>query len=119
MSVDTIDAFVEWIDEQEELKGWTDYRLAKEAGISTSILSRARNDGVVPKWEVCVAIAEALNVPPVLAFRKAGLLPADPNIDDTIEQILHETKDLNDQDQNEVLAFIRMKNNLRQQRKKK
>lgn len=79
MPTDNIDIFVEWLDTQESLKGWTDYRLAKEANISFSVLSRARNDGVLPKWDACVAIAGALKVSPITVFRAAGLLPPGPD----------------------------------------
>lgn len=73
MPIDT-DTFSKWLNEQEDIKRWTDYRLATVAKLSPSVISRARS-GTMPKWEACVALATALNVSPVTAFRKAGLLP--------------------------------------------
>ena len=59
--------------------GHTDYRLAKIAGISPSVISRLRAGGR-PGWEVCYALAGAMGLPPEQLFRAAGLLPSRPEI---------------------------------------
>ena len=69
--------FAEWLDEQLQPRNWSDYRLAKEAGVSHSVISKARA-GVPPRWEACYKIATALNVLPESVFRAAGLLPPSP-----------------------------------------
>jgi transcriptional regulator with XRE-family HTH domain len=74
MSPDKTEKFIQWLDEQEQNRGWSDYRLAKEAGVNPSVLSKARS-GVIPKWDACIAIAQALRVSPITVFRAAGLLP--------------------------------------------
>ena len=51
-------------------------------------------------------------------MRKAGLLPPYPKIDKEIEQILDEVAKLPKRDQEEVLAFIRIKRRLREKRNK-
>ena len=66
---------------------------------------------------LCLSIANALELPPESIFRKAGLLPPNPDVDEEIEQILHEVEKLPKSDQEEVLAFIRMKRNLRKKGK--
>ncbi len=66
--------FIEWLDEQLKQLGWNDHQLARRAGISHSVVSKART-GITPKWEACVAIAAALNLPAETVFRRAGLLP--------------------------------------------
>ena len=66
--------FILWLDEELSSRNWSDYRLAKHAGISHSVLSKARS-GTLPKWDACLAIAKALGFNPVLIFEKAGLLP--------------------------------------------
>ncbi|RPI95404.1 MAG: XRE family transcriptional regulator [Chloroflexi bacterium] len=93
--------------------------LARRIGVSHPTIIDLVTYGKKPSFDTTLALAKWLDEPPVNVLREAGLLPPQPNIDEMIEQILHETQDLNDQDQQEVLAFIRMKNNLRQQRKKK
>jgi transcriptional regulator with XRE-family HTH domain len=76
MSLQTKDAFIEWLDEMEDQRGWTDYRLSMETGLSSSVFSKARQ-GILPKWEALMRIAEAFHISPITAFRKAGLLPPD------------------------------------------
>ena len=73
--------FIEWLNEKERSKNWSDYELSKRAGISHSVLSRARS-GILPKWDACESIANALDVSPILVFRMAGLLP--PGLPDEV-----------------------------------
>jgi transcriptional regulator with XRE-family HTH domain len=74
MSQQRVDEFISWLDALEDAKGWTDYRLAQETKLSSSVFSKARQ-GILPKWDALVRIAEAFDVSPITAFRKAGLLP--------------------------------------------
>ncbi len=92
--------------------------LARKIGVSHPTIVEFVTYGKKPSFDTTLALAKWLGEPSVTVLREAGLLPPEPNVDEMIEQILHETQDLNDQDQQEVLAFIRMKNNLRQRRKK-
>jgi hypothetical protein len=89
MIEDKLEKFLKWIEGEEAKKGWTDYRLAKEAKISTSVLSKARNEGLMPKWDACVAIANALDVSPITAFRMASLLPPGPDEEVSLEDWGH------------------------------
>ena len=74
MTFERQEVFIVWLDQMLSEREWSDYQLAKKAGISHSNISKARS-GIPPKWDVCVAIANALNVSPITVFRKAGLLP--------------------------------------------
>jgi len=71
--------FIVWVDEVEGELGWTDNKWTTKANISASVLNNARNKGIIPKWEACVALATAANRSPITAFRKAGLLPSGPD----------------------------------------
>ena len=66
--------------------------------------------------ELATSIAKGLNIKPDIVFRAAGLLPPAINMDEEMEQILHEVAQLPKADKEEILAFIRMKNNLRKKR---
>ena len=93
--------FIEWLDEMIATRNWSDNQLAKEAGISHSVISKARS-GVLPKWDACEAISAALNVSPVLVFRKAGLLPPGPSDEVAFEDWKYILDQLDPRDQ-EVL----------------
>jgi transcriptional regulator with XRE-family HTH domain len=109
MSKDKIESFIKWLDEQESRKDWTDYRLAKEANISFSVLSKARNNGVLPKWDACVAIANALKVSPITVFRVVGLLP--PGSEDKVkyEDLEDMLEKLPAEDVEEIKSIAEMK----------
>jgi len=64
-----------------------------------------------------VRISAVFGYPPEYLSRLAGQLPPAINIDEEMEQILHEIAKLNKADQREVLAYIRMKRNLREKNK--
>ncbi|HAR45413.1 MAG TPA: hypothetical protein DCS05_04340 [Nitrospiraceae bacterium] len=93
MAVDQTEVFISWLDGEEKKKNWTDYELAKSAGISHSVISRARQ-GILPKWEACEKIANAFGVPPILAYQKAGLLDTDPNTDPWVEEQKYKLKQI-------------------------
>lgn len=111
--------FADWLREQMKIRDWSQADLARASHISPTqiarILSRERNVGN----DAIIAIARALQLPPEQVYRAAGILPPAPEINELIEQIIHETQTLPENDQQEILAFIRMKNNLRKQRIKK
>ena len=66
--------FTVWLNHQLRMRGWSDYHLARLAGISPSVFSKARS-GSLPRWDACVKIADALDLPAEYVFRQAGLLP--------------------------------------------
>lgn len=110
--------FSDWLREQIELRDWSQADLARASHISPTqiarILSRERNVGN----EAVIAIAFAFKLPPEQVYRAAGILPPATETTELIEQMIHDVKDLPEQDQQEILAFIRMKQNFRQRRKK-
>lgn len=116
--MNTVD-FSLWLQEQIDDKGWKPTDLARRSHISDAAVSRILKGERKADVETLSSFAHALKLPPEQVYRAAGILPPAHELDELVEQIIHETTDLPEQDQQEVLAFIRMKNNLRAQRKKK
>lgn len=100
--------FVEWLDAKERELGISDYEIAKRGSFSHSVLSRARS-GIPPKWDVCVSIAEVLNVSPVTVFRKAGLLPPGPDDEIKYEDWKFLLDQMNPDDEAELRQIAEMK----------
>jgi transcriptional regulator with XRE-family HTH domain len=96
MTSEKID-FIEWLDEMRASRNWSDNQLAKTARISHSVISKARQ-GTLPKWDALVQIAEAFGVSPVLAFRKAGLLPPEQEDQAKFEDWKYLLEGLSDRD---------------------
>lgn len=99
--------FIEWLDHELDERNWNDFQLSRQAGISHSVISKARS-GIPPKWEACEAIAMALKLPVELVFRKAGLLnPLDE--DPGFEEWKHVLALLPERDRYELLKIARLK----------
>lgn len=84
MTLEITEAFLAWLDKQLAENHLTDTQLANKAGISHSVISKARK-GTLPKWDACLAIAKALRVPEYEVFRVAGLLPTPSGYDAQME----------------------------------
>lgn len=100
--------FVQWLDEELAQRGWSDHQLARRAGLSHSVISRARS-GVNPKWEACEALAMALELPPEIVFRKAGLLAPLHGEAGELEEWRYLLAQLPERDRYELLLIARLK----------
>jgi transcriptional regulator with XRE-family HTH domain len=103
--------FAEWLQDQLNQRGLTQTDLARRTGIGNSQISRIvrMERGVGP--ESAKAIARAFGIKPEVVFRKAGLLPPAPEQpteqSPDILEMIRLYNDLEDADQQEVLAIIR------------
>ncbi len=89
MNKNEIDKFFQWLDKHLLLRNMKYHRLAKEAGITHTVFTKAKA-GHLPKWDACVAIAKVFDVDPVEVFRAASLLPELPPEDAEFEQMRYE-----------------------------
>ena len=87
MTEDKAAVFVKWLDSILAEYNLTDSQLASKASISHTNFSKARNQGVVPRWDICLKIARALRIDPVEVFYAAGLLPLPPDADQDFERL--------------------------------
>jgi transcriptional regulator with XRE-family HTH domain len=103
--------FFQWLDARLHDADLTDYALAQKAGITHSVISRARSGQQGIGYEAGVAIAQALDLPPEIVLRKLELLPpAGPNRRSVlIDEMLSVFPDLSDADQEELLQLARLK----------
>ncbi|MEW5873415.1 MAG: hypothetical protein AB1894_29410 [Chloroflexota bacterium] len=111
-----VEDFLAWLDGELALRGWNDFQLSQQAGVSHSMLSRARR-GALPGWDGCEAIASALDVPAELVFRLAGLLPELPDEDGGFEQWRYLLVQLSEEDRQELLQIARLKLERQERRK--
>jgi len=69
--------FTEWLNEKIQSSGLSQAQIARRGKISPASVSNAMDiNGSPVGWDVCYGIAQALGEPPILVFRKAGLLPS-------------------------------------------
>lgn len=105
--------FSEWLQTELDRREWRPTELAKKSEISDGAISRFLRGERKPDPESLVSIAKAFRLPPEQVFRAAGMLPPSVQLDELTEQIIYDAHDLTRQEKEELLAFIRMKKNLR------
>lgn len=66
--------FGSWLQKQREDRGWTQSDLGRKSGKDRAVINKIESGGALPAVETFVALAEALNVSPLLLLRQAGLL---------------------------------------------
>jgi len=101
-------SFIDWLDGQLIARNWSDHKLARRAGISHSVISKARH-GTPPKWDACMAIAAALDLPPEHVFRHAGLLQPLPDEEGELEEWRHMLARLPKKERYELMQIARLK----------
>ncbi len=89
MNQNEIEKFFQWLDEKLSPYNMKYHQLAKKAGISHSVFTKAKA-GHLPKWDACMAIAKVLDIDPVEVFRAASLLSELPPQDAEFEQMRFE-----------------------------
>lgn len=99
--------FNDWLKDQMRIRGWRLMDLARAANVAPSSVTRVVSEGKPPGPDVCTALAHALDIPPALVFRKAGLLPEMP---DETQQLAPELiavfTSLSEADQKQVVDYI-------------
>ena len=99
-----------------EKRNWKPADLAKRAGVDSGLLSRILNGERNAGPDTCTSIAQALNVPPEVVFRKAGILPSKPNRNTFMDELEFIFNSLPDNDREEILEIARMKLSLKERR---
>lgn len=111
--MDNISTFADWLVLEMGERDWSQSDLARAASVTPTAISDIIKRRREPGPSLCQGIAAAFELPLEIVYRKAGLLPPKPEVDEQIDEILHEAAQLTPAEREELLAFIRMKRNLR------
>ena len=99
--------FTGWLQDELNRRGWDQAELARRADVAQSHLSRVMSQLRNPGPDFCRAIARAFRVPPEDVFRRAGLLPPEPEMKATYREALHLFAQLPEELQRMVLVQMR------------
>lgn len=110
-------AFAKWLNEELEVRSWSQSELARRSGLGRAIISKALMGDTNPQPDTLSAIARALSVPPESVFRVAGLLPGAPPISEDMEEAIHILQQMDADDVRESVAILRAKLEHKQQNK--
>lgn len=108
LMVDRI-TFGEWLQRQREDRGWTQAEFARRSGKDRAVISKIESGGALPAVETFIAMAEALDVSPMLLFRKSGLLPDIPEDKVRLEDWETLLSDMHPDDIEEIRAVATLK----------
>jgi transcriptional regulator with XRE-family HTH domain len=99
--------FAEWLHTEMNQRGFGPADIAERADISAPTISRILGTSRRPGPDACVAIAQALRLPPELVFRKAGLLPERTDPAPAVTEIVYLFNQLDQAAQEEALVMMR------------
>lgn len=101
--------FAAWLTNELEAQGWSRSDLARATGLHKGSISNVLNGQRQPSVDFVLAVARALKVSPEDLYRRAGLLPAKPDL--AASPVLNEALDLlrrlSPDKQQEVINYAR------------
>lgn len=102
---------LEWIDEEAPKRGlYNDRMICKAAGLTPSVLSKARSGYQPIGWEACLKIADAFSVPQQVTLVLGGHIdPPKNNWSHETEELLSLFANMDAKDREEIMLLIRHK----------
>ncbi len=107
----------EWLQKNMDERNWGVRETARRAHVSHPTISDVLNGGAV-SFDTCRALAKLFGVKVDFVLRLAGLLEPVQDSSETIEEIVNMTMELPEDDQEEVLQFIKMRIRIAEERGK-
>lgn len=99
--------FSKWLIEQVEGRGWSYAELARRADLSGATISLVVNEQKNPGTDFCAGVARALDLPPETVFRRAGLLPPEPDLTSRAKIAMHLFRSLPLHEQESLIVQMR------------
>ncbi len=102
------DKFRVWLSNELKAQRWSQRELARQSGVSQTLISQTLSGEVTPSADFCIKIAQALGEPPEKVLRLAGILPPSASEDDpTFTELTDLARTLTPKQRREVLHYIR------------
>lgn len=105
VSVDN--GFTRWLEEELNARNWRPADLARAADLPQPTVGNILNGNREIGAKVAVAVAQALDIPADLVFRKAGLLPdaPGPERDPSFQEIIEIMRNMTEDERREIVAY--------------
>jgi transcriptional regulator with XRE-family HTH domain len=81
--------FVEWLQREMNKRGWSQSDCARAANLNRAVINKLLNGKCRPQPVTLTAIARAFKIPVETAYRAAGLLPPNSDMDDTSAEVMY------------------------------
>jgi transcriptional regulator with XRE-family HTH domain len=89
-------SFSNWLIEQMQERDWSQADLARRTSLSRQAIANYVS-GRIPDEKALHQISRAFKLSPILVFRAAGLLPAEPDSDEWVEEMTDKISQIKDQ----------------------
>ncbi len=100
--------FSEWLQAEMDKRGWSQSDLARAADLNRAVINKLLNGKSQPQPSTLEAISRALKIPLETIYRVAGLLPANPDNDDAMEEAMYIFKSIqNSQRRATAIALLK------------
>jgi transcriptional regulator with XRE-family HTH domain len=86
--------FSEWLQAEMNKRGWSQSDLARSADLNRAVINKLINGKSHPQPSTLGSISRALRIPIEITYRAAGLLPINPDNDETIEEAIYVLKNI-------------------------
>lgn len=98
-----------WVGREIKRLGWSYRELARQAGISHTLISRTLSGDMPASADFCIKVAQALGESPEKVLRLAGILPLLPDSEDdpTLSEAIDTLRNLPPNQRKEALRYIR------------
>ncbi len=113
LMVDRID-FGLWLQAERDKRGWSQADLARIAGLHRQNVYKIENGGAAPAVETYISLANALQLSPIVLFRKAGLIPEAKSEQTTLQDWEYLLDQLPPDEQEEIRQIALLKIEKRQ-----
>ena len=87
-------SFSEWLQKEMNKRGWSQSDLARAADLNRAVINKLLNGKSHPQPATLEAISRALKIPVESTYRAAGLLPANSDTDETLEEAIYVLKNI-------------------------
>lgn len=110
--------FGDWLQDELKNRNISQKDLADMSHITPAQISRIISGSRGAGEQALIAIAHALKLPSETVFRAAGLLPPISPENELIKRITHITSQLPEDEQNDILQFVLLRQRISKERKK-
>ena len=86
--------FSEWLQAEIDKRGWSQSDLARSADLNRAVINKLLNGKSHAQPATLEAISRAFRIPIEITYRAAGLLPGNPDNDDSLEEAIHILKSI-------------------------
>lgn len=96
-----------WLEGELNRRNWRPADLARAAGLPQATVGNILNGNREVGAKVAAAIAQALDIPADIVFRRAGLLPSQsgPMADPSFQEIADIMRNMNEDERREVVEY--------------